>query len=32
MHDYGAIVATEAQSLGRLLGAPEAAHLLEEAK
>jgi IclR family acetate operon transcriptional repressor len=32
MHDYGAIVATEAQSLGLLLGAPEAAHLLKEAK
>jgi IclR family transcriptional regulator, acetate operon repressor len=31
MHDYGAIVAGEAQALGRTLGAPETAQLLEEA-
>jgi urocanate hydratase len=31
MHDYGAIVAAEAASLGRLLGASDTDHLLEEA-
>jgi urocanate hydratase len=32
MHEYGAIVAAEAASLGRLLGASGSAELLEEAK